>query len=363
VRVHDEEGRPIPGAEVVTRLESESATSVTDAQGVATLPVPFRGRPFALRVSAAQHMHHHRFVWSSPEFDVELARTVTLHGRLLEKSTLQPLADVRVSHQHKRCDFLCANRVVTSDPTGAYELPGVPVGAAETFELSPKDVPPQSIEASIEYSAAMIEHDFVLDRGLECSGTIVDLTSGVPLADVRVSEGLRELASTDASGRFSGWLLPHSDERIQLRFRADGFCNARKSWELDELQAELPLHIRLPRGTRIEARVRDQSGEPVAGLDVRVSSDKAAYFKALRGGKLGALADLLQSFTLNDECVALTHSTDENGRFITTGFVPYTPLIRFSYGPGKLGRLEGTVGPLGAPGETTQVELVLRREQ
>lgn len=354
VRILDSDRRPIADARVRTPTTMPPGDFTSGDDGAVRVPsTSVVGSSLVIAASATGRVPVHEGWVAAPEIAIVLADAVRLRGRVLEKGSRRPIAAARVVHVQPRCRP-CDPIAATTDADGRYELHPVAAGEDRGFFVGTERIADQTFTFDVD---GVAERDFVLDPGVAFSGEIVDFTTGAPIANAVVESEGRELARTDSTGRFEARAAAvGSTGSIDLRFGADGCCWLRRVWIPDELVAQSPLRVPLPRGAGVDGRVRDGDGRPVAGLDVFVRVD------ARTSADAGALAELLRTWRIEDEELGGVHRTDAAGRFATRGLVPHTPLVDVWTNPGEAGRFESRVGPLGAPGERTRVDFVLRRE-
>lgn len=363
VRVADVEGHPISTAHVEIVVDDQKMRLEVDADGLARAPCePDEHKSVPISVDAEGYFHVRATYRRSPEIQISLARVGRMRGRVLEKGILRTIANARIEHLHSTCKG-CAPECALSNTDGSYELGGVPIGSDQSFLVTVDGLPPAWSVYRLDGTAAVAEHDFFVDPGVEITGDVVDFTDGAAIFGAVIENQGIVLARTSSDGRFTlrAAASPFSG-RIDLRFGATDHCWLRRDLTPQEFEATSPLHVRLPRGARIEGLVSEADGSPARALDVRVRVDAAAYFQAIARRELGELTELLSEWRIEAESHEILVHTDDTGRFRMSGLVPFSPQITLWSEPSARGRLQASTGPLGSPGETLNVRVQLLRE-
>jgi hypothetical protein len=359
LRIIDDQRKPVPGARVQTFEDSHAAAVETDAEGRAQLPIePDASLTMRVAVDAPDHFHFRAFYDRRAAIDIELPRTVHMKGRVLAKSTLEPVASAHISLTHSNCKG-CVPDEFVSDARGQYDIADVPVGRDTWIQVSGEGWPIQGF--LVHLKAADLDHDLLLDSGVELTGVVADFVTGTPVVGAIVANDGHELVRTDSMGRFAT-RAAGSSGMIHLAFGAEGFCGSRRSWIAEELAAEGVLRVPLVRSAALIGTVRDEQGAPVAGLEVVVHENGVEFFRALKKHELGDLGELLDRWQIEKETQTLLFHTDDDGKFFAGGFVPYTPTLDVTAGPDDRGRVGTKAGPLGPPGSTIRLDCVMRRE-
>ena len=279
--VLDEDGEPLPGAEISLypaseppagghprREESFSRATTSDPDGRFTIdgvaPGNFEAEAFAagfqpsslrrLEVGAGEDVSGLRFV---------LARGAVLEGQVTD-ADLQPIAGARVS---------LGRPAALSDAEGRYRLEGLPPGLGQVavHRLGYSHL---ARELEIEPGTAVV--DFVLTGGYRVAGAAVD-ASGLPLAGVEleleplapaVTEHLR--TSSDEDGTFS--LEPVADGRYRVRARHREYVAAATPAVRVAGGPVDDLVIRLETGTRLEGRILGLDFEQLSRVEIRAEA-------------------------------------------------------------------------------------------
>lgn len=255
--------RPIAGARVESFEDSAPGVRETDENGECTFRVPAMGESMHLRIEREGYYHAHSYWKRRGELEIRLHRSAVLFGRVFDSESGLGVQDVRISIVHGRKCKGCNHGFVMTESGGAYTLTSVPLRSESLGLLFEADRYPKQIRSfEIRSDERRVEQDFRIERGTSISGTVVDLTTGVPVAKAGVA-GI----PTDSSGAFRGWILPDDDDRsVGIRVEAPGYCLLEADVKREALGQ--PLEFQLPRVAVIEGFVRDTEGLPVAGAGV-----------------------------------------------------------------------------------------------
>ncbi len=208
-----------------------------------------------------------RRIGSQEELD---AGSATLGGRVYDEDG-QPVEGAIVSLGGS--GFWPA-RAVQSQADGRFHWPDIPAGIYE-FRVSKGGLVAPPIEGLILDAGAHRAFAVKLARGWTLSGRVVDAATGdaVRGADVTVATGALGLHSrgteSDGSGRFT--LEGIIGDEQSLYVEADGYIVAGPVTHTIDSGS---LVVRLERAGRIEGRVVDPRGRPIAGALVRAFSEQ-----------------------------------------------------------------------------------------
>ena len=291
----------------------------------------------------------------APEMEAYLGPLLELRGRVRAEDGA-PVAGAQLMVERVQCAS-CAPATAVSDLEGRYELVagGIDLQLGKVTVAAPgfarNTVAPQP-----SFGVVPREHDFVLRRGLELTGRVVDFETGAGLSGADV-DGI----PADESGNFTARVLP-TQGFVELAVRADGRCRLWARIPSAEVERREPLRFPLVRGTTLEGTVRDAEGRPVTGVEVSV------YGPALDPGardyadpeRPEALRDLPASwrFELDSDATPDPVRTDDAGRFRFEGLPPWSRLALSAYdGRSRFAELE--LAAAGGPGESTRTELTL----
>lgn len=368
LRVLDDDGAPIAGARVETFKDSKRAVRMTDADGRALLPVAPAGKAMRLLVSADGFFHSKTFQPRVPELEVRLPRACALFGRVLEAESELPISGARIRHVHPACQR-CDPDELESAADGSYRIDGVPVGRGLVFYVEAEDLRAESVSFEVRQAAPLVEHDFVLEGGVEVIGRVVDFSTALPIADACIyGSGSRgTIARTDESGSFHGRVFPSlPSERLALTVTAEGHCTMIVDLAPEDARADPPLCVRLPQACGFEGTVRDTEGRVIAGASIGFHEDHAAWSNRIQhAAPTGSspLAELPTTWQVTAADSDARSSSDERGSFRVTGLVPWTEYrVRAScegYRGSGLPHSDLPLAQSGAPGEIRRLDIVL----
>ena len=166
-------------------------------------------------------------------------------------------------------------RAVQSQADGRFHWPDIPAGIYE-FRVSKGGLVAPPIEGLILDAGAHRAFAVKLARGWTLSGRVVDAATGdaVRGADVTVATGALGLHSrgteSDGSGRFALEGIIGDEQSVYVE--ADGYIVAGPVTHTIDSGS---LVVRLERAGRIEGRVVDPRGRPIAGALVRAFGEQA----------------------------------------------------------------------------------------
>ncbi len=300
----DATGRPIDGVTVIVYnyLDGKKYTPRTDSGGRLRLEYPHVGDRPVLNIELRKEGYVPlRYGWgqedgADPPRDVltfKLRRGITMGGIVVHADDL-PVEGVTVVTTVKK--YGPGKRA--ANPTGDEIYYEVPSRTGRDGRWRTDSVPPGADEVSLQ----LIHPDFVCDgcttlgnkgrspkvaalldrsdrqvllRGLRVDGRVLD-DQGRPIAGARVvdsTQGLTFLpyvwhAATDREGRFHIH-LPRG-KTVNLTVQAQGYQPAIR--EVASSQGGPTVEFRLPPGRRLEGRVVDTRGKPIAGADIYIPS-------------------------------------------------------------------------------------------
>ncbi len=292
-KVLNPEGQPLAGATVMARPgEPEStkaaspATSRTDETG-AFLLEGLSGETFRVFVRAEGYAPaFFPEVPAGARLTVRLAKGLSLHGRLLDRSTGRPAggATVRVCPEAAWRQFgraVCIE--ARSGEDGSFTVPGIPPSdqhleaVAPGYGLARREVPfgrgggPQTLE-------------WFLDPGAAVGGRVLD-ASGQPVAGAEVvalptsfrsgpSAREAERVTTDEQGAFLFEGLPQ--DRYQLQARKPGAGSARGvPFDLVPRRDRRDLVLQLSGGASLRAKLLDPEERTVTDASVQLAHDRS----------------------------------------------------------------------------------------
>jgi protocatechuate 3,4-dioxygenase beta subunit len=166
-------------------------------------------------------------------------------------------------------------RSVESQVDGRFRWPDIPAGIYE-LRVSKGELVAPPVEGLILDAGAHRTFGVKLGRGWKLSGQVVDARTGraVPDAEVTVATGALGLhareAMSDQWGEFALEGIVGDEQTVYVE--ADGYIVA---GPLTQTAEAGPLLVRLERAARIEGRVVDERGRPIAGAAVRAFGERA----------------------------------------------------------------------------------------
>ncbi len=366
VRVVDRGDVPVEGAGVRWMGNPPGEPVRSDAAGESAIEVPPDATYLPLRVDAEGYAHVNAHFQHVEGLTIRLHRAVTLVGRVLDAETSEPLPGASLHRGHGSCRG-CKPQPVEAGEDGRYELGDVPVGRGSVVFVRAEGYPIEAIAFELDrVEGDRYEHDFRLARGTRIRGEVVDFDTGAPVARAMLRErsgsGMNVFRS-DEGGRFDFRLPRDPYGGIALDVSATGYCGL--GFEVPE-DADEPIRVRLPRAARIEGVVRDTDGNPVAGASVAVWGNLQPRIIERARGELddfAAFAELPEGWDYEDEYVPTpATTTDAEGRFRSTGLIPHTLGYAVHASHPDAGTAEVEAPRLGAPGETTWVNVALAPE-
>ena len=271
-------------------VDTFEAKPALDADGSFTIEVPKHGK-YVVAATAPRLAWASRD-WVNPGDDVELVleRPSQLSGRVVDRSSGQPLSGPKVRIDGQGPPTL-ATREAVSGPDGAYSFEGLPPA---TFRLSVtlagfvRSVHDLSVGAG-----TMLTHDVRLDPGVTVSGCVVEEATGRPISNVDVlaeTQGHRTV--TDAEGRFRLGGLPPGKETIDVG--ALGWSGASLEVTIRERPPLDGLVFRLSEREVVRGTVTDDDGVPIADATLSgLSGFQMQTFSIGRSDKQGRFAIML----------------------------------------------------------------------
>ncbi len=272
VRVRDEAGTAVPGAEVVS---PPGARASTDAAGQVRL-ADLSGGAVELQARAPGHRPVRRKV-NPPypeEVELTLRRAFRLRGRFVNEDR-KPLPEAAVQAKQESCSL---REKTLGDGTFTLDLE-----AGEGTEIALVSPSARELRLQVEPGEGGTERDLgdlVADRGRAVRGRLVAAEDGRPLAAGRIwalragSDGPaiawanRDVltAASDAEGRFELWGLGSGGSLL----RVEALGRARTHLEVPAGNEPVDLgSIALGTGATVTVRIDNEPGEVVARLDLR----------------------------------------------------------------------------------------------
>jgi hypothetical protein len=283
VHVVDRGGRAIAGARIHLREGAETLDFVSDASGRSTIaPKEPPGAFVRMQVEADGFCRSQPVFKSEPTIEVVLSKAVHLSGRVLDETTRAPIAGARVQQGSGYPDA-DASPVVVTGTDGAFDLPEMPSGGGAPIVVRAIGGPADVKIVKLEEKNETPTYDFLLARGKEIRGRIVDWTSGEPVPDATIVDAKRQLdvAPVGPDGRFVVRLIPQIAIDVpEIAVRAPGHCRMSRRVERSEEEPVDLGDVRIPRSVALEGTVRDAAGVPIAGANLQAGIDVLALVRA-----------------------------------------------------------------------------------
>ncbi len=344
--IHDSDERPIAGARVRLFEDAATAEALTDDQGRCELPAGSCAT-LELEVTAPGFVGLRGvFLWQQ-RVELELVRCGVLAGKVRDASNGRPVAGARV-HVGRVRRWIPLVEDAVADAEGAFRLECVPLSEHLWIHASAAGYPELGGSAEALGWRRSGEIEIRLRAGPSVEVQVLEFPDDAPIANADVNG-----SCTDAAGLVC--VARDGDLRDPFAFgiEADGFCAVFGVVSPDDLPGSSPLVVRLPPVARLEGIVSDQDGRPVAGATLFFE------FEEMPEGNPG-LPALPQQW--NYDCVDLEMAeSDARGRYLSPSLLPGSPRVEVTVEHPEAGELTTTAGPLGAPGETTRLDLTLIR--
>jgi len=286
-RIVDDAGRPFGGARVVVwgsrtaaRLDrAPLAEASTDGEGRFRLRALPLFQELELFAQGPTLLPLGETVRTGTELRLRGEPAQSARGRVLEEGTGTPVAGARLwqSRRHISGARLEDDVVVESDAEGAYEMPWLQPGRVARLLVERPGYAPVPVEFQVVAERADGYDVVVPASGREAIVEVwdVDLAAPIPDADVLVTPGLRLRADADGLGRLQVDVARIAERTRSVQASLAGWCDVRIPLP-EDLEA-VPLRLRLPftRGARVDGRVVDADGAPVAEARVRAIGSRS----------------------------------------------------------------------------------------
>jgi uncharacterized GH25 family protein len=308
-RVTYTDGKPIPSpVRVSMNVNGTMISELTDDAGAFVLHGVPRGR-VTLRPEIFEAT---RFAGPPKEVTAPAANVILtiphggrISGRVIDASSGAPVTDFEVSTA-RNAGFpgLPATTPVHAED-GTFTIQNVMPGRVEVIATAEGYVRGSASGIDVAESQAVENVELRLDRAGRVKGHVTS-NDGQALSGVTVAvvEAVRrgpgpsnDRATTDADGDYELNSVPPGQRN--LTFNKDGFVAAMKSVEA-AAGKDARLDATLERGRELSGRVIDESGQAVAGADIRaegepvrpVETDSEGSFRlaGLRDGKFRIIA-------------------------------------------------------------------------
>jgi protocatechuate 3,4-dioxygenase beta subunit len=298
VTVHEEDKKPIAGADVTLVGEGNAVTKTTDG-GIAKI-APVHPGWVAIRVSAPGHATQSAFTTigsagATGQLDVTLHKGIAVAGRVVDEAG-KPIAKARVTTAAV-WDIPGGIEPSVTDDKGQFSL--ALAAGSHTLVVNDGDHAPGHSPPVTVADRPVSNVEIVMKVGGMIAGTVVDATKKpVPFATLRVAGKGGEMwnvASRQTTADRAGKFELHGLAREKLQARAESDVAASKLVEVDlaAQPAKKDLEVVLDVTGTIAGTVVDDAGQPVAEVTVNAFPD-------LMGGASGeglALAGMSSATT------------------------------------------------------------------
>jgi hypothetical protein len=196
-----------------------------------------------------------------------------ISGRVTDKATALPLADVRVGLWNDDFEIWIETR---TDVNGMYLLANLPPGVVDV------SVEPDSYYAYMGIDELELEEDinnldFALPAGAILSGRVLGAKTAKPLAGVEIEYSSEETSAyksqfTDADGSFCLTQLPPGIAEVKAKPNVDRGCAWNLPWGsdlvcLDEGENRSGRIITLEKGALVRGYIKDADGNAISGVE------------------------------------------------------------------------------------------------
>jgi len=332
----------------VTVFDRATPTRVrTEDDGSCRVPLLSLDERVSLLVEAAEHFRSRQEVLPCTSVTIELARCVTLSGRVVAADTGAVVAAAIVElipHDGTRGE---PERCV-SGSDGAYSILA-PLYVVGLLEVRAEGFATTRQRFELRSEERNVVQDILLPRGLELAGRVEDRDSGRGIPGARVGDLV-----ADEEGRFRGRVPAHPvSGRTTLDVRSPGYATL--SAHLPGVPADEPV-FRLPRLAHLEGRVDDGNGKPIAsakvtfrasGPDPRAEPPQSSPLYALPEGWAFGIDDGV-AFSDADgryRLAVLPWSLNGEASASARGFAQRSALLPLLGDPGSSWRLDWTLEP------------------
>jgi uncharacterized surface anchored protein len=195
-----------------------------------------------------------------------------ISGKVTDKATTLPLADVRVGYWCEDFEIGIGTR---TDVNGMYLLTNLPPGYAQ-IRAEPESYY-ACIRIEFELTGDINNLDFALPAGAILSGKVLDADTAEPLAGVEIKYWSERYAvnrnlSTDADGTFCLTQLPPGIAVVKAEPDVDsGYAwnlpGASELVCLGEGENRSERIIALKKGALVRGYIKDVNGNPISGIE------------------------------------------------------------------------------------------------
>ncbi len=321
-RVIDPDGEPISGAVVSfygpgqREPENLLTTVLTSSEGKFRHKVPLDApEPVQLVIRAEGFSGMSTNSMKSRERVITLRWLAALFGRVYDAKTGEGIADAIVA---------VGSKSVTTGSDGEYSLEEVRTGSSSRVVVRKTGYADKETSVLIPRPEGM-KLDIALEQGAELTVLVFDAATENPMPGVRVFGQVfvmhtyagafrKPIGVTDENGRFTVRVLPGT--KLELTLLTEGYSPFTWSWGVGFIR-DLSPRIPMLAEARIEGRVQDAQGNPVARAQIHARNKKHIMgMWQLDSGESEAL-DLPGQAAYHDEYLSFEKglATDDDGLF------------------------------------------------
>ena len=281
IKVIDPDGKPMADATVEVRLDNVDFPMMTDDEGIVPLNFPSEGSFVQLSVKEegylAQSVWWQRGNKIPDEFTIPMKKGHTIGGIVVDEQG-EPIEGVEIeafvssgSQKPGKLRTAFSGAIATTDSSGRWKTTTAPEESIQIHLRLKHDDYVQSDAFSHRLATrsqlASLKHKFILKKGLEVRGRVLD-PDGRPLTKAKVGLG--------ASRFSSGFLTDGADEDGEYVFKnaqlgsnvltvfAEGWAPQQRSIIIQRDME--PVDFQLELGHYIRVRVTDDKGKPIQGV-------------------------------------------------------------------------------------------------
>jgi uncharacterized GH25 family protein len=286
VRVLDERGQPIRGAEV-TLGDLSRKRAATDGEGVARLR-PVRPGYVAVQATASGYAPNTGYATVGSagaigQISITLRKGYAVSGRVIDEAG-KPIAKARVyasggawGDYYGVGEEADDTAEVTTDDKGTFTIPALAPGPHQLSAVDGEHAPGRTSVTIAEAPITGVE--IVMQEGGAISGTVVDVGGKpAPYATVRVAGSGAQMwqvaarqATTDEAGTFE--LRGLSRKKLTARAESDRAASQLVEVDLETQARRKDLRLVLDVTGSISGVVVDDQGAPVAEVQVNAFPD------------------------------------------------------------------------------------------